>query len=589
MKKLLLSVVVLSITTHSFGQACPLTNEKLTDLRVAAMKLSQKVSLSPQCQKFEEQVNEANSNLAGLANQISDMSEGEFSLGDKQSTAIAAVAQLNTVTAVFNDKTCGKELIGFLDYAEAFADVANGISPFLALYGGADSMPWAIGTALAATTVKSLVNFFKSKTVDMRNPEQSSAFIQNSCSFYNLDLIKNSIDDLQMNRLSKIEEELQRARDLLAKLDSNRPEEPTSDYQNRLETALRDSERLGFLFQSFRQDPLEACVYIQAYANKQDGGLIDRVWTNYSESIEKEPFRLQLEENYFNNLLNKEAQALNFGACKELGQRWLNKVDSMSKSGITFLEGKAKEQPDFRAFDSWKSQRAKAAENVGVIEAKIGYLQSMLGEGFDIEYSEIIRSHRQIKDALFLSYKYMMILNFKGLTEAWLTVKQEDAHLEYRAFYNKKKEVERKIERVLKTIGSSDLDANKIRNWAEAYKIKNGKDHSEVHGGTVVEICNQLRQSWTSWNNGFVHARAGRNYCLTFDKVINQMEYPAVQRLCFGTSSKVGYKHNSLKNQVRDFEEIRSDADEVIELMNQLSCSKPIKPIDELSLLLPID
>src|SRR5690606_39984850 len=69
-----------------------------------------------------------------------------------------------------------------------------------------------------------------------------------------------------------------------------------------------------------------------------------------------------------------------------------------------------------------------------VIEAKIGYLQSMLGEGFDIEYSEIIRSHRQVKDALFLSYKYMMVLNFKGLTEAWLTVKQEDAHLEYKRF-----------------------------------------------------------------------------------------------------------------------------------------------------------
>ena len=545
------------------------------------MKLTQKVSLSPQCQKFEEQVNEANSNLSNLTTQISDMTDGEFDLSDKQSTALAAVSQLNAVTAVFNDKTCGKELVGFLDYVDAFADVANGIAPFLALYGGQESMPWAIGTALAATTVKSIINFFKSKTVDMRNPEQSAAFIQNSCSFYNLDLIKGSIDDLQMNKLSKIEEELDRSHSELEQLDANKPGEPTGDYKNRLDSALRDHERIAFLSTSFKQDPLEACVYIQAYANNQDGGLIPRVWENYQESIQKEAFRLELETNYFHNILNKEAQALNFVACKDFGQRWLNKVDSMSKTGITYLEGKVNEQPDFKIFEEWKAKRLKVAQNIEVIQAKIVYLREMLGEGFDIEYSEIIRSHEQIKDALFMSYKYMMVLNFKGLTEAWLKVKQEDAYLEYRAFYSKKKEVEKKMERIAKTIGTTELDPHKIRRWADAYKQKNNKDHPEVHGGTVVETCNQLRQSWTSWNNGYVHARAGRNYCLTFDKVINQMDYPQVQRVCFGTSSKIGYQHNSLKNQVRDFESVRGDVDEVIEMMNKLSCSRPVKSIDE--------
>lgn len=584
MKKLFVTSFVVILTAGQvFAQSCPLTNTHLTDLRVSAMKLSQKVSLSPQCQKFEEQVNEANSNLANLATQISDMSEGDIALGDKQSTALAAVAQLNTVTAVFNDKTCGKELIGFLDYADAFADVANGIAPFLALYGGAESMPWAIGTALAATTVKSLINFFKSKSVDMRNPEQSTAFIQNSCSFYNLNLIKNSIDDLQMNRLSKIEEELDKAEDRLASLDENRPLEPNGDFHRRLEEALRDQERIGFLAQSFKQDPIESCVYIQAYANGQDGGLVNRVWNNYAEAITKDEFRLYLETNYFHDILNKDAQIMN-GACKELGQRWLNKVSSISRDGIAYLETKVKDEPDFNTFEQWKKERAKVAKDVEVIQAKIAYLESMLGEGFDIEYSEIIRAHNQIQDALFMSYKYFLVLNFRGLTEAWLKVKQEDAFVEFRSFYNKKKEVERKIDRVQKTVGASDLDANKIRRWAEAYKNKNGKDHTEVHSGTVVEICNQLKQSWTSWNNGYVHARAGRNYCITFDKVINQMDYPSVQKLCFGTSSKVGYEHNSLKNQVRDFEGARADSEEVVELMNKLSCSRPVKAIDETTL-----
>lgn len=591
MKKLILSMFLATtlISTQAVAQSCPLNNAVLADLRLTAMKLSQRISLSPQCQKFEEQINEANTKLSKLATKIVEMGDGDHGLGEKQSTALAAVSQLNTVTAVFNDKTCGKELIGFLDYVDAFADVATGIAPFLALYGGAESMPWAIGTALAGTTVKSLVNFFQSKTVDMRNPEQSAAFIQNSCSFYNLDLIKASIDDLQMNRFSKIEEELDKSRIKLDLLDKNKPAEPNSDFINRLELSLRDSERIQFLSNSFKQDPIEVCYYIQSYANYQDGGLITRVWQNYQEAISKEPFRLKLETDYFHNMLNKEAQMIVVGNCKEIGQRWLNKVDSMSKLGISYLDEKVKEQPDVQEFEAWKLSRSKAADNIGVIEAKFKYLQEMFGQGFDIDYSEIIRSHDTIKDALFLSYKYFVVLNYKGLSEAWLKVKQEDAYIEYRDFYTKKKDIERKIDRIKKTMGSSKLDAKQIRHWADAYRAKNNKDHPEIHGGTVVEVCNQLRQTWTSWNNGFIHSRAGRSYCLTFDKVINQMDYPAVQRLCFGTSSKVGYLHNSLKNQVRDFEAAGDDAQEVIDKMNELSCSRPIKDLNYEALLLSIN
>jgi hypothetical protein len=578
----ILMLASLFISQSLLAQSCPLTNTKLTDLRIAAMKLSQKVSLSPQCQKFEEQVNEANANLTELTKKIGKMSEGgDYAIGEKQTTALAAVTQLNSVTAVFNDKTCGKELVGFLDYVDAFADVASGIAPFLALYGGPESMPWAIGTALAATTVKSVINFFKSKTVDMKNPEQSAAFIQNSCSFYNLDMIKSSIDDLQMNRFSKIEKELEDTKAKLVRLDNSKPEKPNGDYSVRLENALRDRERLAFLSSSFSSDPLEACVYIGAYANGQDGGLINRVWDNYYESIKKENFRAELEYNYFHNILNSEAQNINFAKCKEFGSRWLAKVESMSKAGIAYLDEKSKELPDVQVFDEWTKLRAKVALDIEVLETKIKYLHEMMGDGFDIEYSEIIKSHDQVKDALFMSYKYLYLLKFKGLAEAWLSTKQESAWLEYRDFFSKKKEVYNKISRVQKTMGVSDISAANTRKWSEAYKAKNNKEHPEIHNGTHTEICNQLRQSWTSWNNGYVHARAGKTYCLTFDKVISQMDYPAVQRVCFGTSSRVGYQFNSLKNQVRDFDEIKHEADEVVDRMNELRCSRQIKEINQ--------
>lgn len=587
MKNLVLILLTFTVVSNSvYAQSCPLTNAKLTDLRVAAMKLSQKVSLSPQCQKFEEQVNEANKKLSDLTSQISEMTKGDFTLDEKQSTAIAAVTSLNNVTAVFNDKTCGQELAGFLDYVEAFADVANGISPFLALYGGPEAMPWAVGTALAGTTVKSLVNFFNSKTVDMRDPEQSTAFIQNSCAFYDLDLIKTSIDDLQMDRYTKMEEELEKMRDQLADLEAKKPAEPSNNFKIRLDEALRDSERLKFLTGSFHSDPLEACVYIQSYANYQDGGLVQRVWENYEESIAKDSFRQKLERDYFLGMLNRDAQNIDFTKCKELGQRWLNKVESMSKAGIAFLEQNTAKEEDFKIFEQWKKEYDQLALNVKTMEAKLKYLQEMFGGGFDIEYSEIIRAHDQVKNAIFLSYKYMVVLKFKGLAEAWLKVKKEDAIIGHRNFYSIKEDAEKKIQNIMKITKASTLDPKYINAWAEAYRKKYNKEHPEVNKGTVVELCNYLRQAWTSWNDGYIHAKAGKSYCQTFDKVINQLEYPAVQQTCFGTTSKVGFQYKSLRNQVKEFEAIKHEADEVLERMNQLSCARPVTDIHEKALAL---
>lgn len=570
-KPIILLTTLLLVSQSIWAQSCPLTNAKLTDLRVAAMKLSQKLTLSPRCQKFEEQVNSASTKLSDLSTKISDMSEGEYSIDEKHTTALAAVTQLNAVTAVFNDKTCGKELVGFMDYVGAFADVANGLSPFLALYGGPAAMPWAIGTALAGTTVKSIVTFFQSKDIDMRNPEQSAAFIQNSCSFYDLDLVKTSIEDLQMNRFSKIEGELEKNKKRLENFEANKPAEPSSEYKVRLSEATTDGDRIKYLASSFASDPVEACVYIQSYANGQDGGMVNRVWRNYEESIAKDKFRVDLEKNYFLNILNRDVSNLEFTKCKELGGRWLTKMDSMSKAGISFLETKSSKEDDVLKFNQWKKETEDLKVAITTLEAKLKYLQEMFGTGFDIEYSEIIRSYDQVKDAIFLSYKNLLVFKFKGLAEAWLRVKQEDAHLNHKDFFVKKESVEKRIENVLKIVNSNNLDPKYINAWAEAYRQKYGKDHPEVNKGTVTELCNQLRLSWISWNDGYTHAKAGKNYCTTFDKVINQLEYPAIQSVCFGTNNRT---FDSLRNQVKTFEGIKGEADDVVKKMSALSCSR---------------
>ncbi len=569
---------ILFIQTTWAQQSCPLTNSKLTDLRVAASKLAVQVSLSSRCKAFEESVNNANSELKSIAEQVAK--NGDILNdpdGDKEALALKAVTQLDTIGSMLKDSSCGEELSGFLGYVDTFLDVVTGITPFLALYGGTSAMPWVLGSALGGAAVKSLISFFQNRTINMRDPEQSNAFIKNSCSFYNLDLIKNSIDDLELNRFTQIEQELEDKEKLLDVILSSEPAKPDSDLIQKLKIAKEDEARLGFLNETFKRDTLEACSYIEAFANKSDGplgyNLVDRIWDNYEVTFKDNKFRMELEKNYFFNNLNQSLTAIEASKCKDLASRWLTKVQAMSGAGLSQLEEKVAKQPDVLAFEKWQKDKKEVETQIKVIEAKITYLNEMKSDGFNIEYSEIIRSHQSVQDSIFESFKYMVVMKMKGLAESWLRVKQEDAHKDYNNFFSRKKQVEQRISKIKKTIGvSGNLTKKDILRFADRYQLEEGREHAEVHKGTVVDVCNQLRQTWSAWYNGLVHAEAGRNYCITFDKVINRLDYPEVQRLCFGTSSRIGHKHNSLKNQVRDFKEVKGEADEIITLMNTLSC-----------------
>lgn len=578
MKKLISSFLLcVLVAQNSWAQQnCPLTNSKLTDLRTSATKLAQKISLSAQCQAFEDSVNTTNKELKGIAEKVSLFDEGEEG-GDKQALALDAVAKLDGISTLLKDQNCGKQLVGMLDYVGAFVDVATGLAPFLAIYGGPAAMPWVLGPALGGAAIKSLIAFFQNKKINMRDAEQSNAFIQNSCSFYNLDLIKTSIDDLQLNRYSRIEKELADNKRFLKTLEMNAPEKPDSELMSLLKKSQKDQGRIQYLQDNFKADPVEACIYIRAYASREDGpeenNLVDRVWSNYEQTLEEGSFRLELEKKYFLYDLNDSAAVMDLSKCKELGQRWLNKISNLAQTGTNHLEKKVAEQPQVVTYEKWKNEKAKVVETITVLEAKIKFLQEMKSDGFNIEYSEIIRSHQLVQDTIFESYKYMVVLRMQGLAEAWLNVKQEDAHKEYKSFFARKKDVEKRMESIKKTIGTSgELRKADVIKYANEYVEENGEDHRVIQSGLVVDVCNQLRQTWSSWYNGLIHAEAGKNYCLTFDKVINKLDYPAVQKMCFGTSSKIGYRYNSLKNQVRDIKAIKPQADEIAEKMKLLEC-----------------
>lgn len=573
MKTLILPLLILSITLNVYAQqSCPLTNTKLSGLREAASKLAKTITLSPECKAYQDTVNQANSQLKDIANQIAD-SDGKLAAGDRpdqKDLAAKAVGQLDTISSLFKDQRCGQQLVGFLDYASVFVDVATSMVPFLALYGGSEAMPWVLGPAIGGAAAKALIMFFKNKSVDMRNPDQSNSFLKNSCSFYNLNQIKESLDDLEMRQSPAIEIALRKTREELADLVSKAPVEPDSDIIQVLKAAEKDATRIKFLADQMKVDSAEGCQYINAYANKKDpGGMVDRVWGNYEKTLVDSEFRLELERKFFIDELNPAVAAGNDPAkCS----RWITKMTSMSDAGIAALKKASVEDNSVKGYQAFKDQKAKLEDSIKLQEARMKFFEDLTGRGFNIEYSEIIRSHEQVQDSLFSSYRWLITLKMKGLAEAWLRVKLDDAEMNLSDFQTRNKEAEDRIKEVSRIIGKPFTKEN-VTDWSERYIERTGKEHPVVTKNVSQDVCNQLRRTWTSWYNGSIHAKAGKDYCVAFNRVINKLDYPEVQSLCFGTTTKNGKKLiRSLRNEVVEFKDKKPAADQIMIRMKELSC-----------------
>jgi hypothetical protein len=579
MKQLSAFLLVLSITLRVEAQnTCPLTNAKLVDLRSAASKLAKNITLSAECKSYEDTVNQANAQLKNIATQIAD-ADGKLNPEERpdfKDTAAKAVAQLDTISTLFKDQRCGSELVGFLDYASVFVDVATSMTPFLAMYGGPAAMPWVLGPAIGGAAAKALITFFKNKSVNMRNPDQSNNFLKNSCAFYNLNQIKESLDDLELRQSPAIENALRETKQKLTYHVAAAPPEPNSKAITALKQAEKDLARIKSLQDQMKLDAFEGCSYIKAFAAKEDphtgrGGLVDRVWANYEKSLTDQPFRLDLERSFFLDDLNPAvASAIDSAKCS----RWLTKMHTIAETGIIEVKKAVTEDNVTKNFSRWQEEKTKLEENIKLQEARMKFFAELTGSGFNIEYSEIIRSHQQVQDSLFESYRWLITLKMKGLSEEWLRVKREDADIDMDAFTERRKEIESLMKSTESKIGKKFSRQNVLAFSADYYK-KNKREHPEVHGGLLTDVCNQLRRTWTSWYNGLIHAKAGKDYCMAFDRVINQMDYPEVQRLCFGTTTRNGKKKiHSLKNQVVEFNNRKIEADSIIAQMKELSCKE---------------
>lgn len=601
MKKILtFTLLVTIITPRAWSQqSCPLTNAKLTDLRTAASKLAKTIVLSAECKSYQETVNNANKQLKDVATQISAFDQktakdNGTSLGiDAKATALAAVTQLDTVSNLFKDDRCGNELVGFLDYASTFVDVAMGMAPFLALYGGPEAMPWVLGGSLGGAAAKALISFFKNKNVNMRDPDQSNSFIKNSCAFYNLHVIKSSLDDLQMKQTPMIEQNLLQSKNRLSLITTQAPQEPDVEVLVRLRLADKDKEKIKFLKDQMIVDPMESCSYVKTFASREDqnytGSLVDRVWENYAESLKDNRFRMELERKYFMDELNPDVSNIADLNASDIAKcnRWLSKITVMNEAGLVLLRKAVEDNPQLKTYREFASGKIKLEDSIKLQEARLKFFQELTGNGFNIEYSEIIRSHLQVQDALFDSSRWLKLLRMKGLAEVWLRVKYEDADSGMNDFKARRHEVAERISKAQKVIGKP-FNKQNLEEFVSTYVSTSGREHSTITNGLLIDVCNQLKRTWSSWYNGLIHARAGKDYCSTFDSVINRLDYPHVQTLCYGTTDNRGKNVGSLRNQVEDFMKKKPEADAVAERIRSLSCKESTDLTQEL-LALPLE
>jgi hypothetical protein len=316
---------------------------------------------------------------------------------------------------------------------------------------------------------------------------------------------------------------------------------------------------------------------------------VDRTWENYAESLRDNRFRQELERKYFMDELNPEISNLFETKAEDITKcnRWVTKVTAMNEAGLTSLRKAVEENPTLKTYREHVAAKTKLEDSIKLQEARLKFFQDLTGSGFNIEYSEIIRSHLQVQDALFDSSRWLKLLRMKGLAEVWLRVKYEDADTGMNDFKARKREVEERIAKAEKTMAKR-FSKESIEEFSRRHTAATGKAHPEITGGLMIDVCNQLKRTWSSWYNGLIHARAGKDYCGTFDTVINRLDYPYVQTLCFGTTDRNGKKLGSLRNQVDQFMARKPEADAVAERIRALSCKESSDLTQEL-LALPLE
>ena len=574
------------------SESCPLSNPAYSDIRLAAAKLQEKLTLPPGCERVESELQGLGTNVKKSIDELYDLQASELAeegviLTDqdtKQSekakiklkTAVDGIQSISSVFSRYSLKgknSCGKVLLTNLDYIEALIDTVNGLAPYFIVFGGSKYAPVVLGATLIGSIGKTFMTLFHSNVVDMKDAKQRRIFIENSCAFHDFNrnyealqnrggqreearaemiALKKKVAELEQVGAPSIAAELR----VYAEADAGLKED---------QAALKSYQELAATFDGV---DLLSCNYVRGRIQSDVHRRIADRLTALLDLSERAGHRVAADRPLVALFLEKSApdhfptDYAQLKSCADYSRMWLRLAGSLLSKTDQELSRPGRRDVTFKEYAEWEAARNGAKLALKKEEARAKWLASLSETGESIENSEISQARDDSRDALFITQ------NHRALFGMWSTNQESPAQL----WLESKRDASRK-----KLVEFEQGVESAKQRWPDY--LPDPKPEMIPTAALKREACAQMRAIVSTWSAARNHASAAVAFCGVFRDAITDVYYPEVSNLCFG---KFDFKKRQYGRSPLDVltEEVAFHEPRVQQLnewMTRFSCPAPRK------------
>lgn len=550
---------------------CPLENVKYKSLRESVTVLLKNVELEPGCEAQSDILKNATQDIndivtdstsdntdSSTVDQTALITQSADAAVTKTTTAINSISSINNVLR----GKCGRKLMGTMDYLEALTDTVVGLGPLLLLQEGNTSL--VLYTTVVGQVVKSLIDFFRGKKVDMEKQEERDKFIKNSCSFYALNNKIRALLYTLNTQMEVLEANITTQQKIIADLKKEEPPKPEHSIlklEERHKAHIKEVKRIEALMGKFSVSKF-TCLAIQRSINKGLGVQIsDTLAALLDASEESQDLRLFLQ--YFSSVMD-QTETMHEEKCDEIAKDWIATVNDLLKVTTDRLNEKKKVLSKFEPsieYNNWTKQMSEATAKLKKFEEQKKSLTAMTSNGHNIDLSEILDTRDSIKKALFANQSWRA----KSVAHSWLEYKIEQSYENLRLFIKKDKRFNKELK---------DL------------RIKELSDRDRE------DLCLEAETLWDSWTTASSHYGAAKTYCDAFRKIITKSEFKRTFNYCYEKEAEqecddndhfnTGHNNCTSSSSIDSVEAQRLElakhnekVEQIKATMEQLHCAKP--------------
>lgn len=564
MTALVLSLVSIEQNVMAASR-CPLSNPAYADLRAAATALQQKITLGNGCESLENDLKAAGTSVKSAIDQIykyeddkkareaAQAQDGAMAtqavtsnsddLEARQKT-LAAVDGIGTISNLINRFSgdprngCGRELMRHVDYMEALADTANGLSPYLLLYGGAGAAPLALGASIVGSLIKSFATFYHNDNFNMADAKVRQVFLENACSFYTFN---ENFEALQ-NRGPQIQASIKTIHDLeqdlasLQKLPLPPIPQGFEAYAQADDALKKDRKSLADILaaiQKFQDKDVASCLLVSAKV-ASGMGLTSQTYLNQfiEDTVAKPDPANPVDESIpkimsqaFSDLSKPELYQRDPGtvpdkehplSCAVHAKSWLDTMQivldlldqELSRDGRRNLAFK-----DRRTFQDRLNGKKVALQRE---QERLSWLEKLNDEGEAIDTSELFQVRDAVRDFLFqgetrVSWFGLARKHHSSPSESWLEEKNNQAEIRIKEFGSTIARID--------SLWLKPSEENKLQ---------------FLNASVKSDACASVKTEYLTWFAARSHMRAVDSFCRVFRYSIADESYPAVAKYCFG-------------------------------------------------------